>query len=93
MPTNKPRVTITISGEQLARIEKYRFEHKFKNQTQAILSLIEDGFNFVSAYSSDADNLIHSDFEKKYNKLDERGKDVVNAIIDKEHIYSSSKRI
>lgn len=45
MPTDKPRVTITMAPEQLRRIDDYRFENKMKNQTQAILSLIEAGLD------------------------------------------------
>lgn len=45
MPTEKPRITITMSSEQLARIEDYRFGNKIRNQTQAILSLIELGLS------------------------------------------------
>ena len=43
MPTDKPRITITMTPEQLQRIDDYRFENRLKNQTQAILSLIETG--------------------------------------------------
>lgn len=43
MPTQKPRVTFTISEEELARVEDFRFSNKMKNQTQAILRLIELG--------------------------------------------------
>lgn len=45
MPTEKPRVTFTISQERLSEVEAYRFDNKFKNQTQAILSLIEKGLS------------------------------------------------
>ena len=30
MPTEKPRVTITMSNEQFNRIDNYRFDHKMK---------------------------------------------------------------
>ena len=59
MPTEKPRITITMSSEQLARIEDYRFGNKIRNQTQAILSLIElglsdlDGTKITAASLSD----------------------------------------
>ena len=43
MPTEKPRVTITMTDDQLKEIETYRYGRKMKNQTQAILSLIERG--------------------------------------------------
>ena len=44
MPTDKPRVTITMTEDELKRIEAYRYGNKLKNQTQAILSLIKCGF-------------------------------------------------
>lgn len=47
MPTEKPRVTITMSQEQLSKIDEYRFGHKIKNQTQAILSLIDVGLTDI----------------------------------------------
>ena len=43
MPTDKPRITITMTPEQQQRIDNYRFENRLKNQTQAILSLVEAG--------------------------------------------------
>lgn len=48
MPTNKPRVTFTVSDETLSMIDAYRFTHKCKNQSQAILSLIERGFEVLA---------------------------------------------
>ena len=41
MPTEKPRVTFTVSKETLSKIDDYRFSSKAKNQSQAILSLLE----------------------------------------------------
>ena len=48
MPTEKPRITITMSNDQLKRIEEYRYSGRLKNQTQAILSLIEKGYDALS---------------------------------------------
>ena len=45
MPTEKPRVTITVTEEQLKEIEDYRYGNKMKNQTQAILSLVRAGLD------------------------------------------------
>ncbi len=45
MPTEKPRITITMTEDQLKQVEEYRFGNKMKNQTQAILSLIAMGFD------------------------------------------------
>lgn len=44
MPTDKPRVTITMPEDQLAKIQNFQHDNKMKNQTQAILHLIEIGF-------------------------------------------------
>lgn len=52
MPTQKPRVTFTISQERLSEVEAYRFDNKFKNQTQAILSLIEKGLSKIDRENS-----------------------------------------
>lgn len=41
MPTEKPRVTFTVSKETLSKIDDYRFSSKAKNQSQAIISLLE----------------------------------------------------
>lgn len=49
MPTEKPRVTFMISEEKLAELESYRFDNKIKNQSQAILSLIDKGLSALEA--------------------------------------------
>ena len=43
MPTNNPRITFTLTDEMRERIDTYRFDNRMKNQTQAILSLIDIG--------------------------------------------------
>ena len=43
MPTENPRVTITLDETLLNKITDYKFSHRLKNQTQAIVSLIETG--------------------------------------------------
>lgn len=47
MPTERPRVTITVTEEQLREIEEYRYGKKMKNQTQAILSLVRAGLDEI----------------------------------------------
>lgn len=49
MPTQKPRITFTLSEEELAKISDYQFSHKIKNQTQAILRLLEIGLADLQA--------------------------------------------
>jgi len=48
MPTSKPRVTFTLSEDELDCITDYQHGNKIKNQSQAILSLIRLGLNQVS---------------------------------------------
>lgn len=45
MPTVKPRFTITMDETLFQQIEEYRFKHRYKNQTQAVISLIEQGLD------------------------------------------------
>lgn len=48
MPTMNPRITFTVSDDTMKAIDEYRFEHRMRNQTQAILSLIDLGFKVLS---------------------------------------------
>lgn len=48
MPTTNPRITFTVSDETMKAIDEYRFEHRMRNQTQAILSLIDLGFKALT---------------------------------------------
>ena len=45
MPTNKPRITFALSDAQLTEISNFQFQNRMKNQTQAILALIEKGLD------------------------------------------------
>ena len=47
MPTLNPRITFTVTEETMKAIDEYRFSHRMKNQTQAILSLIDIGFKVL----------------------------------------------
>lgn len=49
MPTDKPRFSITLEEELVERINNYKFSHRMKNQTQAVVSLIEKGFESLHA--------------------------------------------
>ncbi len=90
MPTEKPRVTITMSNEQFNSIDNYRFAHKMKNQTQAILSLIENGLSKLeqdaTAHNKKAPS--YSDKAMKlaadYDSLDRWGQDAVRGVADVE---------
>lgn len=84
MPTEKPRVTFTVSQETLAEIDEYRFSTKSKNQTQAILSLIEVGLSVYAAMaresfsnlSENAQTVIDAEIKKSTSGKDVEGDDI-----------------
>jgi hypothetical protein len=49
MPTLNPRITFTVTEETMKAIDEYRFSHRLRNQTQAILSLIDLGFKVLDS--------------------------------------------
>lgn len=86
MPTEKPRVTFTIDKDTLGRVDEFRYSTKSKNQSQAILTLIEKGLEteehktkITPLYSSEA-----MDIAKRYQNLDIYGKDTVRAVVETE---------
>lgn len=92
MPTEKPRVTFTIEESKLGQIKNYQFAHKIRNQTQAILSLIEKGLADLEqindtptpskkapSYSDGAIKLA-----KDYDTLDRWGKQALRELADTE---------
>lgn len=95
MPTAKPRVTITMTEEQLQKIENLRFKKRFKNQTQAILALIDAGFETLKSKNISAEDIIARNHDKKmvkkYHLLDDHGKEIVDFILEKEYERSNPK--
>ena len=45
MPTENPRVTFAITPDLLAEINAYRYDHRIRNQSQAVLQLIRIGLS------------------------------------------------
>lgn len=84
MPTNKPRVTITMTEEQLGAIENYQYTNNKKNQTQAILELISKGLDEEEASSTEFSKE-EIDRIKKYRVLDTHGKKVVDSALELEY--------
>ena len=84
MPTNKPRVTITMTEQELGAIEDYQYFNNKKNQTQAILDLIRKGLDEKDAATTEisAEELAHI---KKYRVLDTHGKKVVDSALELEY--------
>ncbi len=89
MPTNKPRVTFALSQGQLERLEDYRIDQRIKNQSQAILSLIEKGLSDIeksgTAFEEPPEEKRKLDeLVKKYRLLDPYGKEAVDGVLDVE---------
>ena len=92
MPTEKPRITITMSNEQLERIDEYRYSGRLKNQTQAILSLIEKGYDALTSDTSAAPTSKKTPsisdeamrMARDYDKLDNWGRQAVRDLTDTE---------
>ena len=93
MPTEKPRITITMSNDQLKRIEEYRYSGRLKNQTQAILSLIEKGYDALSEnggieiFDSKKASPLSDEAMKlaqDYDNLDNWGRQAVRELADTE---------
>lgn len=49
MPTDNPRITFTLSEDMLERIEEYKFGNRVKNQTRAVVDLINRGLAVYDA--------------------------------------------
>ena len=45
MPTDKPRITITIEDSLLARVEKYQRDFRFSTKSRAIRALLDSGLS------------------------------------------------
>ena len=43
MATDNPRITFTLSEDMRRMIDDFKFDHRIKNQTQAIVALIDIG--------------------------------------------------
>ncbi|MEI7636018.1 MAG: ribbon-helix-helix domain-containing protein [Syntrophus sp. (in: bacteria)] len=43
MPTNKPKILITLEDDLITRIDDYRFENRINSRSEAIRRLIEEG--------------------------------------------------
>lgn len=78
MPTEKPRITITMTEEELRKIEDFRFGKKMKNQTQAILSLIRLGMDEIQKEEDKKSAPISDDPDIDAPSL----KDVVESLTD-----------
>ena len=96
MPTEKPRITITMTNSQLAKVKEFEVSHNCKNQTKAILALMEIGLSKAEkalvGYSSLSTD--DADIAKRYHDLDAHGKKAVKAILscEEKRYAEESKR-
>lgn len=77
MPTMNPRITFTVSEETMKAIDEYRFSHRLRNQTQAILSLIDIGFKVLQG----------NEPIEPAEKLSDEDRQVLNAYHAAEPVY------
>ena len=84
MPTEKPRVTFTISEEKLKIVDEYRFSNKIKNQSQAILSLLEKGLDSMENKAALSVTDEATKLAKDYDSLDPHGQRMVRLVADEE---------
>lgn len=83
--TTDPRLTFTISKETLDALTDFRFEKKFKNQSQAIRALVEKG---LEIYMPERNQTSVSEqamqLAADYDALDEFGRTAVRRTADTE---------
>ena len=89
MPTDKYRTSISLDADLYAKLENYRYSNRFKNQTQAIISLIELGLNTLDASApiikpSQMFSTVTQKVAKDYDSLDSHGKRLVQVVVKEE---------
>lgn len=52
MPTDKPRISFAVPDDLHERIDAFRFDHRVKNLSQAVITLLERGLNTLDAEST-----------------------------------------
>lgn len=93
MPTNKPRITFTIEQNTLDKIDDFRYSNKIKNQSQAILTLLEKGLSDIELsedilplYSNDAMAIARA-----YDDLDSHGREMLRTVSEKELVRKAKE--
>ena len=93
MGTNMPSISLAIPEDLLRRVDDFKFNSRIKNQTQAVLQLLEKGLSF-----DEASNVIETDINNifaylgeeegnlvmSWRGLDDYGKMAVKAVLDVE---------
>lgn len=84
MATDKPRFSLTIPNDVLAKVEQYQAEQKISTKSKAIHRLIEIG---LSESADDPHGTAHGGktaLESNYDALDAHGRRLVDLVIDAE---------
>lgn len=86
MPTKNPRFTITMEQDLYDMIEDYRYSHRMKSQTQAVIALLESGIESLADEIKKAPSVSDEAMEigKRYEALDKFGKTMVNVVMAEE---------
>lgn len=74
MSTNMPRISLAIPEKLLRRIDDFKFDKRIKNQTQAVLQLLEKGLTF-----EDTSKVIEAGINSVYTFLGEEEGDIIMA--------------
>lgn len=77
MPTEKPRITITVTDEERTQINDFWHKNQLKSQTQAIVSLLKLGLKEVEEGRVGAGDLVVRDAAEElmielFAKLDDK---------------------
>lgn len=81
MPTDKPRITITMTEDQFRKVEEYRFGNKMKNQTQAILSLIAMGFAELARQNGEEKEIAPEPDKPDFEAMKEEQMRIIKAVL------------
>lgn len=84
MATDKPRFTLTIPDEMLARVERYQTARKLKTKSKAIQRLIEIGLKEDADDPREKNRVPLSPLETRYRALDPHSRKVVDAVMELE---------
>lgn len=53
MPTDRPRISLAVPEEQYQRIKNYQYDHRCRNQTEAVLELVTIGLETLLEQDED----------------------------------------
>ena len=53
MPTDKPRISFALTEDLLRQVDEFRYSNRVKNQSQAIIQLMEKGLEVIASKPSE----------------------------------------